>query len=163
VLRKESHRAERFSHWLSLILFDVNDFSAVNQQHGYGVGDRVLERLGILLRSYFREHDWVARYADDAIAVCLPETAPEDALALADRARVMVSERLTFRDYRTEQRVAITVSTALVSAQAAQGQPIDIAQVLAEAEAATARAKSSGHARVEHVQLMTPARPRTDP
>ena len=162
-LHKESHRAERFQHWLSIIMLDVDNLSAINRSYGYGVGDRVLERMGILLRSYFRQHDWVARYDEDTIAVVLPETSPEDALALAERAQLMVQERLTFRDHRTEQRVEVTVSTAVVSARAAEGQPVDVERVLAEAEAATARAKTSSRNRVEHVQLMPPVRPRTDP
>lgn len=152
-LCKECHRAERFEHWLSLILLDVDNLSEINHVHGYGVGDRVLERLGILVRSYFRQHDWVARYGEDSIAVLLPETAPGDALALADRTRTMVHERLTFRDYRTEQRANVTVSVAVVSARALEGEPIDGRRVLAEAEAAVARAKTTGRNRVENVEV----------
>lgn len=161
-LRKESHRAGRFQHWLSIIMLDVDNLAAINRTYGYGVGDRVLERMGILLRGYFRQHDWVARYSEDTVAVVLPETSPDDAMALAERARMMVQERLTFRDHRTDQRVEVTVSTAVVSARAPEGEPLDVARVLAEAEAATATAKTSGRNRVEHVQI-TPARPRTDP
>jgi diguanylate cyclase (GGDEF)-like protein len=162
-LTKESHRAERFNHWLSLIMLDVDNLSEFNRTYGYGVGDRVLERMGILLRSYFRQHDWVARYSEDTLAVFLPETSPDDALALAERARLMVQERLTFRDHRTEQRVEVTVSTAVVSARADEAAPVDVRRLLVEAEAATVRAKVSGRGRVEQVQLTPPARPRTDP
>ena len=61
VLPKECCRAERFEHWLSMMLIDVDNLSGINKAHGYGVGDRILERMGILLRAYFRQHDWVAR------------------------------------------------------------------------------------------------------
>ena len=61
VLAKELERAGRFGDAVSLILFDVDRLSTINKQHGYGVGDRMLERLGILIRQYFRQHDWVAR------------------------------------------------------------------------------------------------------
>lgn len=142
-LFKECHRAERFEHWMSMILIDVDNLSAINRTHGYGVGDRVLERLGILLRTYFRQHDWVARYTEDTIAVLLPETAPEDALPLAERTRVMVHDRLTFRDYRTEQRASVTVSLAVASARALEGEPIESGRFLLEAEACLNRAKAS--------------------
>ena len=49
VLPKECCRAERFEHWLSMMLIDVDNLSAINKAHGYGVGDRILERMGILL------------------------------------------------------------------------------------------------------------------
>lgn len=154
VLPKECCRAERFEHWLSMMLIDVDDLSGINRAHGYGVGDRILERMGILLRAYFRQHDWVVRYAEDTIAVLLPETTPGDALTLADRTRVMVEDRLTFRDYRTDQRAVVTVSVAVTSARALEGEPIDHVRFQAEAEAALERAKVSGRNRVEQVELL---------
>jgi diguanylate cyclase (GGDEF)-like protein len=154
VLPKECCRAERFEHWLSILLIDVDNLSAINKAHGYGVGDRILERMGILLRAYFREHDWVARYAEDTIAVLLPETNPDDAMTLAERTRTMVEERLTFRDHRTDQRAVVTVSVAVTSARALQGEPIDHQRFSMEAESALDRAKTSGRNRVEHVELL---------
>jgi diguanylate cyclase (GGDEF)-like protein/excisionase family DNA binding protein len=154
VLPKECCRAERFEHWLTLMLIDIDSLSAINKAHGYGVGDRILERMGILLRTYFRQHDWVTRYEEDAIAVLLPETNPEDAMTLAERTRTMIEERLTFRDYRTEQRAIVTVSIAVTSARALQGEPVDHQIFSRECEAALERAKVSGRNRVVHVQLL---------
>jgi diguanylate cyclase (GGDEF)-like protein len=153
VLPKECGRAERFEHWLSLMLVDIDNLSGINKAHGYGVGDRILERMGILMRTFFREHDWVARYAEDTIAVLLPETGPADALTLAERTRTMVEDRLTFGDYRSEQRIAGTVSVAVASARALEGEPIDHVSFTAAAEAALERAKTSGLNRVEQVQI----------
>jgi diguanylate cyclase (GGDEF)-like protein/excisionase family DNA binding protein len=154
VLPKECHRAERFEHWVSMMLIDIDNLSAINRAHGYGVGDRILERMGILLRAYFRQHDWVVRYAEDTIAVLLPETSPADAMTLADRTRIMVEDRLTFRDYRTDQRAIVTVSVAVTSERALEGEPIDHVRFQAEAEAALERAKSGGRNRVEQVELL---------
>ena len=154
VLFKECHRAVRFEHWVSMMLIDIDNLSSINKAHGYGVGDRILERMGILLRTYFREHDWVARYAEDTIAVLLPETTPADVLTLAERTRAMVEDRLTFRDYRTDQRSVVTVSVAATSARALEGDPIDSQRLLMETEAALERAKAGGRNRVEHVFLL---------
>jgi diguanylate cyclase (GGDEF)-like protein len=153
VLPKECCRAERFEHWLSMMLIDIDDLSSINKAHGYGVGDRILERLGILMRTYFREHDWVGRYAEDTIAVLLPETIPADALTLAGRTQTMVAERLTFREHNTEQRIAVTVSVAVTSARALEGEPIDHVRFTAEAEAAMERAQAKGPNRVEQVVI----------
>lgn len=153
VLPKECCRVERFEHWLSMMLIDIDNLTAINKTHGYGVGDRILERAGILLRTYFRQHDWVARYDEDTIAVLLPETTPDDAMSLAERTRTMIEDRLTFRDYRTDQRTVVTVSVAVTSARALEGEPIDHERFTREAEAALDRAKVSGN-RVEHIQLL---------
>jgi excisionase family DNA binding protein len=110
--------------------------------------------MGILMRTFFREHDWVGRYAEDTIAVLLPETTPADAMTLAERTRTMIEERLTFRDYRTEQRIVVTVSVAVTSARALMGEPIDHVKFVEEAEAALERAKTTGRNRVEHAELL---------
>ena len=154
VLPKECCRAERFEHWVSMMLVDIDNLSAINKAHGYGVGDRILERAGILMRAYFREHDWVGRYAEDTMAVLLPETNPADALTLAERTRAMVEDRLTFRDHRSEQRIMVTVSVAVASARALEGEPIDHVKFVAAAEEALDRAKTTGRNRVEMIELM---------
>src|SRR5581483_11449440 len=59
VLDKEIQRCERFGHSFGLILLDVDRLADINENHGYGSGDRVLERIGIIVRTYFRETDWV--------------------------------------------------------------------------------------------------------
>jgi diguanylate cyclase (GGDEF)-like protein len=151
VLAKEVERAARFGCTISLILFDVDRLSAINQQHGYGVGDRILERLGILIRQYFRQHDWVSRYSEDSIAVLLNSTDAEHASELAERVRATVEERLEFTDHRTERPVKVTLSVAVINVQAAVGDVIDPERLLADAEAAVERAKEHGRNRVERV------------
>ena len=49
VLANEVQRSDRFNFPLALIVFDVDRLSDINSNYGYGVGDRVLERLGILI------------------------------------------------------------------------------------------------------------------
>jgi diguanylate cyclase (GGDEF)-like protein len=152
VLEKEIRRAERFGHPFALILFDVDRLSEINERHGYGFGDRVLERIGIVMRNYFREQDWVTRHAEDTFVVLLPETPPEHAELLAERVRVMVEERLALRDYRTDLRVPVTVSVAVVMAEVVSSD-ISVEQMLQHAEQAAARAKHAGRNRVEKVDV----------
>ena len=151
VLAKELERAARFNVPLSLILFDVDRLSSINKQHGYGVGDKVLERLGILMRQYFRQHDWVARYAEDAIAVLLTRTEGEHASELAERVRATVEERLGFTDHLSERAVPVTVSAAVMNIQVAFGGTVDTERLTADAESALERAKQRGRNRVERV------------
>jgi diguanylate cyclase (GGDEF)-like protein len=151
VLAKEIERASRFGYPVSLILLDVDHFSVINDEYGYGVGDRLLERLGILVRHYFRHHDWVARYAGDSIAVLLPRTEPDHATQLTERLQRTVSERLAFVDHRTERPVPVTVSAAIVNLAIAVGDIIDPERLMAAAEGAIGRAKRQGRNRIERV------------
>jgi diguanylate cyclase (GGDEF)-like protein len=151
VLAKELERAGRFGSSISLILFDVDHLSSINQEHGYGVGDKILERLGILIRQYFRQHDWVARHSEDSIAVLLSRTDADDASALAERVRATVEERLGFTDHRSDRAVPVTISAAIINVQVTAGDVIDPERLLADAEAAVERAKRLGRNRVERL------------
>ena len=151
VLAKEVERAGRFGYSISLILFDVDRLSAINQEHGYGVGDKILERLGILIRQYFRQYDWVARHAEDAMAVLLLGTDAEHASELAERVRASVEERLEFTDHRSDRAVPVTLSVAVINVLVAVGDVIDPDRLMADAEAAVERAKQLGRNRVERV------------
>lgn len=158
-LEKEIHRSERFGHPFALVLLDVDRLSELNAAHGYGFGERVLERIGIVVRNFFREHDWVARHGEDSFAVLLPETAPAHAELLAEQVRAMVEERLALRDHRTDEAVQVTVSVACVVLDAVNAS-ITAEQVLLQAEQAVHRAKQAGRNRIERVDIKaTPDRP----
>jgi diguanylate cyclase (GGDEF)-like protein len=151
VLAKELERAGRFGNPVSLILFDVDRLSAINQEFGYGVGDKILERLGILTRQYFRQHDWVARHSEDSIAVLLTRTDADSASDLAEQLRATVEERMEFTDHRTDRPVRVTVSASIINLDVAAGDVIDAERLLADAEAAVERSKQLGRNRVERV------------
>ena len=152
-LAQEIERALRHQHALALLLFDIDDLSQINREHGWGVGDRLLERTGILARRYFRMHDWVARHGDDAIAVLLPETTVDQAAILAARFREMVQHRLVLQDHKTGMTKIVTVSASAVGTDLVQSE-IDAAYVIAECEAAVLRAKLNGRNRIERVALL---------
>lgn len=149
VLSTEVLRAERFSFPMALMVFDVDKLSDINRQHGYGVGDRVLERLGILIRKFFRQDDWVFRHGEDSIAVLLCQIGADDAFFLASRVVAMVEQRLGFKDHNNDGRVRVTVSAATVTGQGSLGEPFDAERLLLEADGALKRAKSLGRNRVE--------------
>jgi diguanylate cyclase (GGDEF)-like protein len=151
VLAKEIERAARFGSMVSLILFDVDDLSGINQAFGCGVGDKLLERIGILIRQYFRRHDWVARYSDDSIAVLMTRTGADDVAHLAETLRATVEERLEFTDHRSDRRVRVTVSAAVVNVEIAIGAVVDPQRLMADAEATMATAKQRGRNRVERL------------
>src|SRR5579871_4847761 len=156
VLAKELERAGRFGNAVSLILFDVDRLSAINQEHGYGVGDKILERLGIMIRQYFRQHDWVARHSEDSIAVLLSRTDAEHASELAEKLRATVEERMGFTDHRTDRPVPVTLSAAVINLKVKVGDVVDPERLLADAEAAVERAKQNGRNRVERVDGSAP-------
>lgn len=151
VLGAELDRASRFGHSVSLILFDVDQFSALNEEHGVGVGDKLLQRLGALIRGFFRQHDWVARYAGDRFAVLLTGTDSRHASDLAERVRTTVQDRLEFTDYRSGRPVHVAITAAVVSRKVAGGDSVDPERFMADAEAALRRQREIRPARSKRV------------
>ena len=146
-LEKEVQRSERFGHPFALVLVAVDHLADINARHGFGSGDRVLERVGIVVRSYFRDTDWVARLTGDTFGVLLPETQGANAERLAERMRVTVQERLQLHDHRSDQQFPVTVSVGVLIAESVD-QHVKAERLLAAAEQAVTRAKHGGGNRV---------------
>jgi diguanylate cyclase (GGDEF)-like protein len=86
-LAVELERSTRRGHPCALVIVDLDDFKAVNDRHGHGVGDDVLVMLAERLRDSVRSADTVARLGGEEFALLLPETGLAGALAVAERAR----------------------------------------------------------------------------
>jgi diguanylate cyclase (GGDEF)-like protein len=86
-LLKEKPKSE-----LSLLMFDIDNFKAINDTHGHIVGDKCIRMLSSTARSNFRDIDQVGRYGGDEFIVMLPDTGVRQAIAIAERFRGIVAE-----------------------------------------------------------------------
>ncbi len=64
-------RARRLRQSLTLALFNIDGFNAVNKAMGYDIGDRLLQEVAERLQSNLRSSDTVARLEGDLFAVLL--------------------------------------------------------------------------------------------
>jgi len=76
---------------LALLLFDVDNFRQINSRWGHAAGDRLLQDLCDLCRSFLREQDYAGRLGDGEFGLLLVNQDPQRALALADELRLAVS------------------------------------------------------------------------
>jgi len=95
VLQKEMARASRQSHPLCLLLLDLDNFKQLNDSRGHLAGDRILERVGQIMKECTREHvDYIFRYGGDEFTIILTETTPKQALEVAERIKQLLPESL---------------------------------------------------------------------
>jgi diguanylate cyclase (GGDEF)-like protein len=165
VLATECDRAGRFGDRLALIVIRLDDGRTLDSRLGPGVSDRVLRRLGVLVRQYFRRQDLVARYAADTIAVLLLRADAEHAEDLAERVRRTIEQRLESADHRSGESVRVTVSAAVVHAGGALGAVIDPQRLVIDADRALHHSAARGGNRVEAVRSASAIRtpPRSSP
>ena len=89
-LRRRTDPAERPP--LSMILFDIDSFTRLNDRHGRQVGDGVLRAVSTLLRQRFRASDILARVGPDSFFVVLNGADAEVAAEAAAHIRRQVRE-----------------------------------------------------------------------
>jgi diguanylate cyclase (GGDEF)-like protein len=92
-LAREVSRAQRYKRQLALIVFDLDDFKAINDRIGHLSGDAVLAEAAERVRDVVRSADIACRVGGDEFAVILPESSSGDADQLYHRLLGAVSSR----------------------------------------------------------------------
>ncbi len=110
-LDRELVRCERRHRPLSLVLFDIDHFKRLNDTLGHLAGDFVLHELAARVQTAVRKDELFARYGGEEFAVVLPDTIRDEAMALAERIRVLVEDR-PFSYHGQEQRVTVSLGVA---------------------------------------------------
>jgi diguanylate cyclase (GGDEF)-like protein len=92
-LAREVARAHRYERNLALIVLDVDDFKAINDEIGHLAGDSVLADAAARVRDVVRSADIACRVGGDEFAVILPESLAPDADQLYRRIQHSVGAR----------------------------------------------------------------------
>jgi len=106
-LKDEVERSRRYGSFLSIALFDIDDFKKVNDTFGHLAGDRVLQKLAGFLKSSLRAIDIVGRYGGEEFLAILPETDGMNGYIVAERFRERI-EKESFSN--GEEEINITIS-----------------------------------------------------
>ncbi len=135
-LEREVARAHRYGRQLALVIFDLDDFKAINDRIGHLAGDAVLAEVAERVQSVVRSADVACRVGGDEFGVILPESTAADAGQLSQRMQAAVAAK-PIRDAGTLQ----------LSAGAAELEAEDDATALFErADSALYQAKAAAKA-----------------
>jgi diguanylate cyclase (GGDEF)-like protein len=76
----------------ALVLFDLDHFKTINDEHGHATGDEVLTRFAAVLAAGARRADRAARIGGEEFVLVLPATPQDGAVRVADRIRAQFAE-----------------------------------------------------------------------
>ncbi|MGB0663668.1 MAG: diguanylate cyclase [Pontibacterium sp.] len=138
------------NHPLAVIFLDVDFFKKVNDQYGHSVGDKVLSRMGKLIRKVLSDADYAIRYGGEELVVLTPKD-EEGAIALAEQIRAKVAA-FNFRGDKG-QHFSVTLSAGVATAQKDEA----LAQVITRADDCLYQAKKTGRDKVVPERALKPS------
>ncbi len=143
---EERKRALRMGHPLGVIMMDIDNFKAYNDNYGHGAGDECLQKVARALREALpRSGDFVARYGGEEFVALLPGTEGEGTLRVAERLRGVVASLEIPHAYSPTAKV-ITISLGVASSEAL-ASPEEALALLKRADQALYRSKKEGRNR----------------
>ncbi len=134
--------AKRYSHPLSLCLFDLDRFKQVNDRYGHQVGDRVLVTLGEIVRQGLRSADLAGRYGGDEFMIAFPHTPASG----ANRSMERILTDLKDKSFEAEAETFSVTCTAGIAEFDARTMTVE--DLIQEADNGLFEAKKLGRNRV---------------
>ncbi|MHC1790116.1 GGDEF domain-containing protein [Solidesulfovibrio sp.] len=138
IMDTQMGRAARYHEPLSVVMFDIDHFKAVNDTYGHGAGDDMLREIARRVSGATRGVDWFFRYGGEEFVVAAPHTNLENAALLAEKLRLLVAGQPFPPN--------ITGTISLGVAELRRGESVE--ELMARVDAALYAAKNAGRNRV---------------
>lgn len=122
-----------------LLMFDVDHFKKINDQHGHDIGDQVLQIIANTARKEMRHHDILARFGGEEFIALIPETQIDDCLMIAERIRLSISQAQLY--LKPDVKLKFTVSVGVAELRSPE-QSLD--ELIKQADIALYQAKANG-------------------
>jgi len=110
-LQMRISEAVRYDRDLSVLLFDLDDFKAINDKYGHLAGDKVLQKLTHVCSNWLRTADFIGRYGGEEFMIICANTDIDGAMALAERIRIAVEQtEFKFSGYTLKMTISTGVT-----------------------------------------------------
>lgn len=113
-MKNELYRYQRYGHFFSMLLFDIDHFKTINDKYGHWAGDKCLKEIIKRVRPILRETDFPARWGGDEFVVIFPGTDLDSAMSVAERIRKLIENT---RFVYHKQEIGLTVSVGVTEIQ----------------------------------------------
>jgi diguanylate cyclase (GGDEF)-like protein len=142
-LQRELARAQRHGFPVSLIMIDVDNFKTFNDTNGHDAGDEVLRNVAHVLRRHTRVEDVACRYGGEEFLIVLTACSMDDAYSKAEAIREAIAQLHAFSRGMALPRITASLG---IASYPEDGERME--HLIAEADAALYRAKSTGRNRI---------------
>jgi two-component system cell cycle response regulator len=129
---------------VTILFLDIDYFKAINDTHGYLVGDKVLAELGRRIANNVRGLGLASRYGGEEFVVTMPDTDLGVATSVAERLRATIADE-PFAVASESETIPVTVS---IGVAATDRVPENGKGLIGRADRALLEAKRSGRNRV---------------
>jgi diguanylate cyclase (GGDEF)-like protein len=138
IFQTEMRRARRSQLPMSLIVFDLDHFKAVNDRYGHLAGDAVLGAVGGRMNAVLRGSDLKCRYGGEEFLILLPDTPAQGAHRVAETLRREIeANAIPWND----EQLRVTASFGITAITPGEMDPL---AAIARADEALYRAKQDG-------------------
>lgn len=138
IFQTEMRRARRSQLPMSLIVFDLDHFKAINDRYGHLAGDAVLGAVGGRMNSVLRGSDLKCRYGGEEFLILLPDTPTQGAIRVAETLRrELEGASIPWND----DALRVTASFGITAITPGEMDPL---AAIARADEALYRAKQDG-------------------
>ncbi len=124
---------------LSLLIIDLDKFKRLNDTYGHLLGDKVLERLAVVLKKQVRKYDIISRFGGEEFFVLFPNTNLAKAKNVSNRIRKAVEGDKFMKKY------SVTMSGGVSQFR----EKDTIKKIVERADKALYKAKENGRNRIE--------------
>ena len=132
---------DEFAYPMGFIVFDLDDFKAVNDRFGHQVGDKVLKTVAEVVKKQLRKTDIFARWGGEEFTLLLPHTDLEGSKKVAEKLRKTI-QSLYIPDLNGN-----TITASFGVTEVRKFEPLE--EVFLRADKALYKAKEKGKNRVE--------------
>ena len=135
----EIDRARRYGLSVGFLMVDIDHFKNINDTYGHDAGDRVLQRLGVLLRETMRAPDHVGRLGGEEFGILLTNVTALRTKEIAELLRIRTAGIVVTYG---EEQISFTVSIGVADLRVDAENPL--LDMMKRADAALYKAKNSG-------------------
>lgn len=134
-------RSKRHGRVFSIAYIDCDNFKQINDKYGHAVGDQVLQTVAQKMQEELRSTDLGARLGGDEFVLLIPETDPDESMAVVRR----LLNRLNETMIKNGWPVTFSVGSASF-----RNIPENIEAMLHDADSLMYLAKNEGKDRINH-------------